>query len=709
MTTLEATGSRRVGAKLAVLALAVAALGIPIDSLASWSVLAAAVLIIFTGRISRSPARWIAAGVLTLLVVGQHLFLSAPRIEEGHNVFLIDQPGSALERGLPASAFRLMAQRFDAAYPPETRCQAGAASCWRPGSLPKQTFALAADGMFDGHEFSRRVRTIDFTDPIWLRLGIVNDLTLDITGHDGDVQRLSRDRRSLAIIGRWRLLLPYFVMLRLPAEFAGSELCWRGEVLWEGTGEQYAPLTNTDWGCRALQAEDIGRRVFGVSIGPDASLAMTLHANWRIELRRAIDAVATAIGSVGVLLLLVAWRPRRAALPLLFAGLALIVVVFTDITFIGGYRPFDNGDDGLIFSGFARVMLAALGNGDAMGVLQGAEKVYGFTPGMRYFRFVEYLVFGDSFLGYLLLMLALPLVVYRLCARFIGIDWALVFALLFVATPAGYLFGTSYWDYAKWAARGYADPLGAMAFFASLIVLAGRAGQFDERTAPAFWGALLMALAVVLRPNLVLGAGVLVGGVALAALWQRHIARLAALCVGFVPVFFPLWHNWYFGGVIVPVGENLTVSNIYMMPPSAYLDGLAELLRLDFAGEHLVRAARQVMDLLAGPSGSWALAPVHLAATIILLRVVCAAHFEPMLRLTALAAIALSPIGLIYAVAVRYNLVMWFLTALVAVAWVKVEGLALIDARWPTLGERFTQSAAFARAERALTWLKAFA
>jgi len=52
---------------------------------------------------------------------------------------------------------------------------------------------------------------------------------------------------------------------------------------------------------------------------------------------------------------------------------------------------------------------------------------------------------------------------------------------------------------------------------------------------------------------------------------------------------------------------------------------------------------------------------------------------------------------------------MWFLTALVCAAWIKAEGLALIDARWPALGDRITQSAAFAHAERALTWLKTFA
>ena len=70
----------------------------------------------------------------------------------------------------------------------------------------------------------------------------------------------------------------------------------------------------------------------------------------------------------------------------------------------------------------------------------------------------------------------------------------------------------------------------------------------------------------------------------------------------------------------------------------------------------------------------WFTIPLHVAAYLILLRVIFGGRFEPMLRLTALAALALTPVGLIYLVAVRYNLVMWLLMALVVTAWIKLEG-----------------------------------
>ena len=38
---------------------------------------------------------------------------------------------------------------------------------------------------------------------------------------------------------RWHLLMPYFVMVRLPAEFTGGQLCWRGDIVWEDGADRF--------------------------------------------------------------------------------------------------------------------------------------------------------------------------------------------------------------------------------------------------------------------------------------------------------------------------------------------------------------------------------------------------------------------------------------------------------------------------------------
>src|SRR5262249_13514014 len=108
--------------KLAALVLVIAALGLPINDLFRYALLVIATVIVVTGVVSALGTRWLAAiAAVALCIVGQFLF-PAPRIEEGHNVFIVDRPGGALEAGLPREAFRMMAAEFDATYPPARRC-----------------------------------------------------------------------------------------------------------------------------------------------------------------------------------------------------------------------------------------------------------------------------------------------------------------------------------------------------------------------------------------------------------------------------------------------------------------------------------------------------------------------------------------------------------------------------------------------------------
>ena len=259
-------------------------------------------------------------------------------------------------------------------------------------------------------------------------------------------------------------------------------------------------------------------------------------------------------------------------------------------------------------------------NGDFARALEGEEKVFYYGgPGLRYFRALEHFIFGDTFLGYLSLMLLLPFIVFMAFRRFLGARIALAMTLIFIAVPIGAVFGTTFFHYAKWAARGFADPAAATLFLAGFVMLLGPtpAGP-GRRFAPAFFAGLLFALALWLRPNLAPAAGVLLGGAGLAALWQAQVWRIAGLCLGFLPVFGMALHNWYFGGVFVLFSANATIAEALPMAPSAWLAAFGELLRLDFTGEHVRRGLLQIARWLAGPSEAFVMIPLHAAAIAVL-------------------------------------------------------------------------------------------
>ena len=733
--------------KLAALVLLIAALGLPVNDLFRYALLVVATVAVVAGTVAARLAPWLGAITAVALCVLGHILFPAPRIEEGHNVFLVDRADSALEAGLPRAAFRSMAAEFDATYPPARRCAPAQDGCWRAQGFPPHAFAFSADGIFDHPAYSRRVTGIDFSDPVWLRLGFINELAYNWNSQVSDLARASRDRRSLAFLRQWTLTMPWFVMYRFPADFVGSALCWRGEVLWEGAEEMFTPITHTDMQCRTLTAQDIGRRMFGVAIAHD--LAMRLVPTWHVRLRQLVEPALALIASAAVLALIVRVRVRRLVLPFALIGATLLVALFNDASFIGGVRPFDSGDDGLVYDGYARVILRRLVAGDVAGALQGGEAVFYFTPGMRYLRAAEHIFFGETYLGYLSLILLLPFLVFALARRFLPLTWAIALTLMFAAIPVGVGFGSSLLQYVKWAGRGFADPAAYVLFLAGFVLLLGprtlartsswpgrgtpptksggtpssrpstslpqqerqdvdarhkvytRAGRrpdpgagHDEPErdgfARAFGAGLLFALALFVRPNIAPAAGILLAGAGVMALAQRHYRRVAGLVLGFAAVLGMALHNWVYGGALVLFTTSAAHPLLLTMPPTAYLAALAELAHLDF-GEHVTGALRQIAGWLAGPSESVAMAPLNAAAIVILIRVMLWKAAEAWLRLTAFATLVQHGVALFYASSGRYYYLTWLLTLLVVAAWVHGEGLDLLRRRFPDFTQRLAK------------------
>jgi hypothetical protein len=697
--------------KVAALVLVLVALGLPVNDLFRFALLVIATVLVVVGKVTVRGWPWLGAlAAVGICVLGQ-IWLAAPRIEEGHNLFLIDRDGGVFAAGLPAPVFRVMAAEFDARYPPQLRCDPAIPHCWRGQRFPDRPFAFSADGIYDRAVYSRRVTGVDFSDPVWLRLGFINERAYDFATIADNVDRTTRDRRFWAVVHRWTLEMPWFVMYRFPADFVGSELCWRGEVLWQGADEQFETISHPVRQCRTLAPADAGRQIFGVAIAQDPPLAIDLQPSAKIRFRQFLEPALGLIAIAAVLGLLVMgsfkpsslrnWRVRCAVLSFGLIGLALLMVFLNDASFLGGVRPFDSGDDGLVYDGFAREMLRKLLAGDIVGALEGSEPVFYFTPGMRYLRVAEHLVFGESYLGYLALVLLLPFLVLAMFRRFLPLRWAVALTLIFTAVPIGVLFGSSLVQYIKWAARGFADPAAYIFFLAGFVLLVGRtkAGP-GNGFAAAFGTGLLFALALFVRPNIAPAAGILLGGSGLAALWQGQVRRVTGLCIGFLPVLGMALHNWFYGGVLVLFTSTTTLA--MSMPPSAYLAAFAELLHLQFAGEHVVRAVEQIGGWLAGPSEHVAMAPLNAAAIIVLIRVAAWGGADPWLRLTAGATLVQQCVGLFYLTGGRYYYLTWLLTLLVVAAWMHGEGVALVRRRFPVLTERIESHPAGAALTRGL-------
>ncbi len=664
--------------KLAALLLALAALGLPVNELGSYGLLLAAAVVIFNGEVRARSGAWGAAFAIVAIAVAGQFLLAPPRIEEGHNVFLPD--AAALQRGLPADVYRQMTQEFDTLYPPALRCRPGSVGCWQDGGRPEKVFAFSADSVWHKTQASRSVTALDFSDPVWLRLGFTNENRYNWFTVAPDVHRNDRDRRFWMGLQRWHLAMPWFEMVRLPAAYVGGELCWRGEVMWEGAGDHFSRWIGDS--CRTIEPNDAGRRVFGIAIKPE-TLAMQMSAPRKVRLENIAAGALAVVAVLALVGVLVRFRARHLLRPAILIVLALLVIAIDDASFLGGVRPFDGGDDGLFYDGVGRDILQKLLAGDIRGFLVGGENVFWYGgPGLRYFRALEHIVFGESYLGYLSLVLLLPFVVCKILRRFLPEHWSLALVLLFVAVPIGALFGTTLVQYIKWSSKGFADPAAYILFLCAILPLIGK------NVLPGFFGALLLALAIVMKPVVAPAAAVLLGGCGLVALYRRDWARLAALGLGFLPVFSMALHNWVFGHVFVLFSSNAQDSNLLVMPPSAYVEAMRQLLHLDFSGA--ARVLVQIADWLSGPAESYWTIPLNAAGVAILVYVVARGRrFDPWLRLIGGAALAQHAVALFYnAATARYHFLTWFLTMLVVMVFMHETGLGWLHRRYPLWSER---------------------
>jgi hypothetical protein len=674
--------------KLVVLALIVAVIGLPINHLFTYALLVVSVIVLAIARVTARRRSWAVAIVIVVATLIGKAAVGVPRIEEGHNVFLLGGPDNALVGGLPADVYRAMAAEFDRAYPAASRCDAKIVGCWQASERPKRVYAFSFDGIYDKPAYSRHVTNIDFSDAEWQRLGFVNEVAYNWYHETSDVKRGQRRRGLQAVLHPWHITMPHFVMFSFPAAFVDSQLCWRGTVLWEGAGASFAALPQAEFACRTLAPGDIDKRIFGVAIAPDSQLAMTLRPTTAVWLLQLYQPTLALLVVIAFLFLVLRWNLRRLALPLTLAGLSFAVIAANDVTLLGGVRPFDAGNDGLVYDSWARTMVQQLFAGDVVGALMGGETVFYFTPGSRYLRAVEHLIFGETSFGTVSLLLLLPFLVFALFRRYFTARTALAMALIFVAIPIGALFGSTFFIYVKHAAHGFGDSAAAILFLAGVLGIVGIASQGPSaRLAPAFGAALLFAVAVSVRPNLAIGAAVLLGGAGLAALWQHQHQRLLGLCLGFLPVFGMALHNWYYGGVFVLFSRHTDLAQSMPMPPGAYVAALWELLRLDFAGGALARGARQIGRMLLGPSESIAMAPVHAAALLIVVRVMLARRYEGWLRLMAGATLGLYIPALFFLYSDRYQIIAWLLTLLICCVWMRDEGMRWLNRRVPRVVE----------------------
>ena len=657
--------------KTAALCLLLAVIGLPI--LETWEALTLALGVLTVLLSDRRPGTWrlCAAAAIILAIVGAKALLPRADIAEAHNAFLVLKDGEPLEQGLPPQVFRSWRAQFDALYPPvnepyDDRVQ------WRNAGPPKSVFAQSADSIWRPAKYTRQVDAIDFQNLGEFRGGFANDNQYNFWA--GELRRES---------------MPFYVMYELTSASVGSRLSWQGQLFWEQADGAFEEVTHADMAAREIRADDAGRRAYAAFFPKrDPVRRFRLEPAFGLRLSSWITAMLSVTGVAVILLMTV--RPRWPSLlrALALASFSFVLmmsfIAVSEGKYLGrAYPPQGGGDDGLVHDGWGHAMAVLAGEGRIGEALRGLESVYWFTPGTRYVRMFEKLVFGDTNLLFMLIVMLTPLVLFYLIRHFAGSRWAWGVTCMSCLMPVGNL---SYLAQIANAKLGYGDTIGG-GFFMLAVVLMLRSqpawgGSTSDSRAACLAGAALAA-SMFLRPNFAF-AVVWMGMAYAWASWRRrdlHGMAIFALGLG-LALWMPL-HNWLYGGEFYLISKSGATVSV-PLGVGDYLRALSDLVRGRFdtptvamTGTHLGGwlwdpglVVRGILRPLA-----WCAQVVKLAALVVTCGIAIqrlSRRFDGHPGLPVLAGASLFahlPMLFVFATQYRYAMLAWDLSLIVLIVW----------------------------------------
>lgn len=533
-----------VAVRLAAASLITLALGPPI--LETWEafVLGAALLAVVMGNSRRGWWRLPAAVAVVVVLVGLRVLLPRADIAEAHNPFMVIAEGEALQRGLPEPVFASWKAQFDALYP-QNGDSVPPAYSWRTLTrVPTALYARSADAIWRRAKYTRQVDHVDFRSLGEFRGGFANDMYYNFW--EGDLSRAT---------------MPFYVMYELSPDSVGSRLEWQGQLFWERSGGDFEEIHHPEPAARAIAPEDAGRLVYAAFFPKrDQRLHFRLLPSLILRLSAIAGALLTAVCVLMILALTiqVRWRTYLRLLLIFAVGYGLVMgfaLTRSGVYLGASYPPHGGGDDGLFHDSVGREMSFLAGQGDAIEAMKGTEAVYWFTPGMRYFRMVEKLLFGDTNHLYTLVLAGVPVVVLLLFGQFVSGYWAHVLTLAFCCLLVG---NPSLYQYVDNATLGYGEALGGVLFLYGLVALlrTREAWGGDLRSPLVVWtGGAALAGSMFVRPNFALAVVWLGVAYAWASVRSRDSVSVVALGLGLgLALWMPL-HNVFYGGAFYLISK----------------------------------------------------------------------------------------------------------------------------------------------------------
>ncbi len=376
--------------------------------------------------------------------------------------------------------------------------------------------------------FSRKIAEINFTNLADSRMSFINSSSGNINRHNV-----------------YKLETPFFVEYQNLRHL--DNICFKGIAFVE-------PLNSNSFGVHHKIYKCLDRKIksfTGFNL-PKYNLQIS---SFEKSLLKYFDDFILSLFLILIVLNIDSIKITRQNLKLFIPVLISIFIIFFISRFDNWFNVFNlfnfyffgfEGGDGQYYVNLTNILYNSFSNFNILAFLRGGEDIFYYTPGQRYFMFVNQLISGDFYYFYFFLLFFLPKIFNNFLKKQFGEKAGYYLTLSFLLLPFLHHIGFSYYQFIRHAYRLFPEPMGYMFFISGLTIF------FHSFEKNYLKMNLLFAISVFLRPNLIISVFLIV---LFKTIQKRinifHYKYLFALTLISIIYLYPLSHNLFFGDSLI--------------------------------------------------------------------------------------------------------------------------------------------------------------
>ncbi len=254
------------------------------------------------------------------------------------------------------------------------------------------------------------------------------------------------------------LIFPVLFKLDLPKSSKGSNLCFKGNIIYKDKKE-YKISKNFEKKCLLVE-----ENITFYFLDYDRKLELEIKKNFLYDNIKIIFYTIILIQLSIIFYIFIDLRSINRFYIFLNLAFYLVLILYFKygLNAVSGYSEtiyFKRGLDGMAHYGYARIILTNFFTGNFWEAFKGVENTFYYMPLLRYTNSVSMIFFGETILGSILIISLFSILIYKFLNLIIDKKLSKILSIVFLLIPIFEALGFTIINYIGFTVDGYGEGL----------------------------------------------------------------------------------------------------------------------------------------------------------------------------------------------------------------------------------------------------------